>query len=596
MPDGADIQPFLGIGRSHGGRLWYERLAPDARRVALAIAEANGLSELTARVIAARGIALEGAADFLAPSLRSAMPDPSVLQGMDAAAARLADAVERGAKVGIFGDYDVDGACSSALLKRYLAFFGIEAPIHIPDRIGEGYGPNIPAIDALKGEGVSLLVTVDCGTVSHEALGHARDVGLEVLVFDHHLAGEDLPPAVAVVNPNRADDISGLGMLCAAGVTFMVLVATNRELRRRGREAASLPDLMQWLDLVALATVCDVVPLTGLNRAFVARGLELVTRRFNPGIAALSEAGRVSGPASPYHLGFVLGPRINAGGRVGDSGLGARLLSSDDPAETARIAARLDILNRERQALEQAAVAEALEEAEARLQTADSPVIVAASQGWHPGIVGLVAARLKERFHRPAIAIAVDADGMGGTGSGRSIPGVDLGRAIRAAVDAGLLVKGGGHVMAAGLTVEMTRLGAFRDWLAARLAGDVAANNDRRLLVDGVLDAGGATLDAVRELARAEPFGSGNPEPVIVFHGHRLVFADETSQGHIRLRIAGQGAAPLSGIAFRASGTPLGSALLDSRGRPMHFAGTLRIDRWQGRETVSLHVRDAAAV
>ncbi|MCB1474568.1 MAG: single-stranded-DNA-specific exonuclease RecJ [Rhodobiaceae bacterium] len=596
MPDGAEIQPFLGIGRSFGGRLWRERLEPDARRAALAIAEANGLTELTARVLAGRGVRPEDTADFLNPSLRTAMPDPSVLQGMDAAAERLAGAIERGEKVGIFGDYDVDGACSSALLKRYLAIFGMDAPIHIPDRIGEGYGPNTPAIDTLKGEGVSLLVTVDCGTVSHEALGHAAAIGLETLVFDHHLAGEALPPAIAVVNPNRADDISGLGMLCAAGVTFMVLVATNRELRRRGRDSALLPDLMQWLDLVALATVCDVVPLTGLNRAFVARGLEIVTRRINPGIAALSEAGRVSGPASPYHLGFVLGPRINAGGRVGDSALGARLLSSDDPAETGRIAMRLDMLNRERQALEQAAVAEALEEAEGRLAQADAAVLVLASEGWHPGVVGLVAARLKERFHRPAIAIAVDPDGLGGTGSGRSIPGVDLGRAIRAAVDEGLLVKGGGHVMAAGLTVEMARLAAFRDWISARLADDVAANGDRQLLVDGALDAGGATLDAVRELSRAEPFGSGNPEPVIVFPAHRLVFADETPQGHIRLRIAGQGATPLSGIAFRASGTPLGAALLDGRGRAMHFAGTLRIDRWQGRETVSLHVRDAAAV
>ncbi|MGE0846876.1 MAG: single-stranded-DNA-specific exonuclease RecJ [Flavobacteriaceae bacterium] len=583
---------FLDVERSLSGRRWIDRLDDEGRRTAAAIREALGIGELAARVVAGRGIGIDAAADYLNPTLRALMPDPDTLQDMAAASRRIAAAIVARESVAIFGDYDVDGACSSALLARYLSHFGVETRVHIPDRITEGYGPNTPAIDALAAEGAGLLITVDCGSMSHEALAHAAAIGLDSIVIDHHQMGETLPEALAVVNPNRADDVSGLGRLCAAGVVFMVLVAINRVLRAMGEPAGPPPDLMGFLDLVALATVCDVVPLVGLNRAFVARGLDVMARQANLGIAALLRAAGVSGTVSPYHLGFVIGPRINAGGRVGDAALGARLLTIDDGYEAERIAAELDRLNRERQEMERIAVEEAIAEADASFDEATTNVVLTSAPHWHPGIVGLVAARLKERFNRPAVAIAISGDA--GTGSARSIPGVDLGKAVRGGVAAGVLSKGGGHAMAAGLTVSADRLGDLRAWLDEALADEVRANIDRHLSIDGALGAGAATTALVAELSHAEPYGAGNPEPVVVFPSHRLAFADATPQGHIRFRVSGQGDAAVSGIAFRAAGTPLGEALLARRGEAMHFAGALRIDRWQGRENVSLHLRDAA--
>ncbi|MBN9022331.1 MAG: single-stranded-DNA-specific exonuclease RecJ, partial [Rhizobiales bacterium] len=413
---------------------------------------------------------------------------------------------------------------------------------------------------------------------------------------DHHQLGAELPPAVAVVNPNRHDDLSGLGHLAAVGVTFLTLVAVNRVLRARGWFAGRAePELLQWLDLVALGTVCDVVPLVGLNRAFVAKGLLAMGRRANRGLAALSDAARLGGPAAPYHLGFLLGPRINAGGRIGDAALGARLLASDDPAECERLAAELDRLNKERQALETAMLEEAIAEADAEIGAGEGPaVLVTESERWHAGVVGLIASRLKDRFHRPAVAIAMQPNGIG-TGSGRSVAGVDLGHAVRRAVERGILVKGGGHAMAAGLTVERGRLGELRAFLEESLRRAVAGSEEADgLAVDAALSARGASLDLIAMVDRAGPFGSGNAEPVFAFPAHHVTFADATAHGHVRLTLRGTEGTTLKATAFRAVDTELGQGLLAARGRQIHVAGSLSVDSWQGRRQPALRIIDAA--
>ena len=469
-------RPFLGVVRSATGRFWRDRLDDRSSAHALSIVQRHGVPELLARVIAGRGIDIDAVDTFLDPTVKRLLPDPSVLTDMDAAAQRLADAVLRGEKVAIFGDYDVDGATATATLARFLRIAGLDPLIHIPDRIFEGYGPNVEAIRRLAERGATLLVTVDCGTTSMEPLTEATRLGLGVIVIDHHQADEKLPPAI-VVNPNRQDDLSSLGHLAAVGLVFMTLVALNRELRRRNfwNEDRPEPDLLSFLDLVSLGTVADVVPLTGLNRAFVQKGLIAIRRRDHVGLTALMDAARLGEPPEAWHLGFLLGPRINAGGRIGQADLGARLLLEEDATEAARMAMELDRLNRERQTIEQATVAQAEAEALAALGVEEKgAVIITAAEGWHPGVVGLVAARLKERFGRPAFAIALE-PGEYGTGSGRSITGVDLGRAIRAAVASGLLVKGGGHAMAAGVTVRKTALAEFRAFLEDTLAQDVEA-------------------------------------------------------------------------------------------------------------------------
>ena len=587
---------FLGVEGSVTGRRWTERADPVASLAATAMAQRHEIPELVARVLAGRGVAIDDAADFLDPSLRRLMPDPSVLTDMDAAAARIADAVVAGEHVAIFGDYDVDGATSSALLARFLRHQGVETRIYIPDRIFEGYGPNPDAIRTLVEEGADLIVTVDCGSTSHEALGVARDLGRLAVVLDHHQMGAELPPALAVVNPNRQDDLSGLGHLAAVGVTFLAIVATNRELRKRGWYGATRPepDLLQWLDLVALGTVCDVVPLIGLNRAFVTKGLLAVRRRANPGLAALSLAARIDVPVAPYHLGFLLGPRINAGGRIGDAALGARLLSLDDAAEAERIAVELDDLNKQRQAIETSMLEEAVAEAEAEIGAGEGPaVIVTASDRWHPGIVGLIAARLKERFRRPAFAIALQPNGTG-TGSGRSVAGVDLGALVRGAVEAGLLVKGGGHAMAAGLTIEPAKFAEFRAFLETRAAeASRQARQADQLLIDGALTARAATPDFIERVERAGPFGAGHAEPVFALPAHIVNYADTVGNGHVRVTLSG-GDQNLKAIAFRAAETDLGRTLLASRGRPLHVAGSLSIDHWQGRKQASFRILDVA--
>ncbi len=585
---------FLDVSRSVTGRAWIDRLDPATTRVATAISQRSGISEILARIIAARGVSLDEADKYLDPTIRGLMPDPSTLTAMDALAERLAKAIADNEAVALFGDYDVDGACSCALMARYLRHFGIEPQVHIPDRIFEGYGPNVAAMDKLIDSGASLIITLDCGTTSDDPIAHARSRGADVLVIDHHLSDHELPDATALVNPNRADDISGLGYLCAAGVTFMVLVAVNRTLRQRGD--TGLPDLLRLLDLVALATVCDVVPLTGLNRAFVVRGLEVARRGDNKGIAALALAARLSGPINPYHLGFLIGPRINAGGRIGNAALGTELLTLDDEIHAIAIASRLDELNSERQRIEIEAVEEAAAVAEMEIGDGEGPpVLVLASANWHPGVAGLIAARLRERFERPTFAIALGPDGTG-TGSGRSMPGVDLGRAVIEAVELGLIAKGGGHAMAAGVTIKPGQLGPFRSFLAEKLTVDVtAARAATALAVDAALTARGATLDLVHDLEKAGPFGAGNPMPVFAFPAHRARYAQIVGKGgHVSFALTSEDGARLKAIAFRAASTPIGDALLREADTPFHFTGSLSIDHYQGREQVQFRLIDMA--
>jgi single-stranded-DNA-specific exonuclease len=589
---------FLGVERSATGRAWRDRLDDRGSARSLAIAQRHGVPEMLARILAGRNVEVDGVEAYLDPTIKRLMPDPDVIVGMKPATSRIADAVVRGEQVAIFGDYDVDGATSTALLSSFLRIAGVDPLIHIPDRIFEGYGPNIDAIGSLAQRGAKLLVTVDCGTTSMEPLVEAKRLGLDTIVIDHHQADENLPPAVAVVNPNRLDDLSGLGHLAAVGIVFLAVVAVNRELRRRGFWSAARPepDLMGLLDLVALGTIADVVALKGLNRAFVAKGMIAIRRRERIGLTALMDVSRLSGPPEPWHLGFMLGPRINAGGRIGRADLGAQLLLCADATTATALAEKLDHLNRERQAIELAAVAEAEAEALVALGIEEKgAVVVTASPRWHPGVVGLVAARLKERFGRPAFAIALG-PGETGTGSGRSIAGVDLGRAVRHAVATGVLMKGGGHAMAAGVTLKTGALGEFRAFLEQHLGADVeAARRDDALLVDGALTARSATAELLAALAAAGPFGAGNPEPVIALPAHAIAHVEEVGQAHVRARLrAGDGAA-INAIAFRAAGQKLGQALLKNRGRVVHVAGTLSADRWQGSERIQLRMIDVAS-
>src|SRR4051794_19246487 len=485
---------FLGVERSVCGRAWRDRLDERATARALSMTQRHGVSELLGRVLAAREVEVDGVQEFLDPTVKRLMPDPDTLTDMPKAAARIADAIVAAEKIAIFGDYDVDGATSAAVLAKFLRHCGTEPLIHIPDRLFEGYGPNTEAVRALAEKGARLLVTVDCGTTSIEPLACAKQLGLDVVVIDHHLADETLPPADALVNPNRLDDLSGLNYLAAAGVVFMAVVAVNRELRKRGfwSEARAEPDLLDLLDLVALGTIADVVPLKGLNRAFVSKGLLAMRRRESVGLTALIDAARLTAPPEPFHLGFLLGPRINAGGRIGRADLGVRLLLEQDATQAAAMAAELDRLNRERQTIEQQTLAEAEAEAMAALGIEEKgAVVVTAGHGWHPGVVGLVAARLKEHYGRPAFAIALEPGGIG-TGSGRSIQGVDLGAAVRHAVASGLLLKGGGHAMAAGITISPDKLAPFRAYLEQALHGAVEdARREDSLLIDGAVTAGG---------------------------------------------------------------------------------------------------------
>lgn len=559
------------------------------------MAQVHGLPDLVARVLAGRGVMAPEAMRYLAPRIRDLMPDPATVQDMEKAAKRLADAASRREKVAIFGDYDVDGACSAAEVAEFFAAHDTPARIHIPDRLIEGYGPNVDAIRNLAEDGARLLVCVDCGTASHEPLAEARRLGMDVVVLDHHQAPEVLPEVDALVNPNRQDDLSGLGHLCAAGVTFMALVAANREMRNRGGKTL---DLMSMMDLVSLATIADVVPLQGLNRAFVTQGLKIMHSRSRPGLAALFDIARLDRPPEAWHLGFLIGPRINAGGRIGDSALGARLLGLTDGTQAAKIAEQLDTLNKERQAIEQEMLVEAEAQALAAIGIDEerSPVIVTADARWHPGVVGLVAARLKERFRRPAFAIAIGQNGEA-VGSGRSIPGVDLGKAVRAAVDAGILVKGGGHGMAAGITARIERIDDFNRYLDSTLAAAVEASRaGDSIRIDAAMTPASATPALMQSLAAGGPYGQANPEPMVAFPSVRVTDVITVGQGHLKLRLLGGDGARLEAVAFRTAETPFGRQLIDSRGHTIHVCGHLAINHWGGRESVELRLSDAASV
>ncbi|ESX14422.1 MULTISPECIES: single-stranded-DNA-specific exonuclease RecJ [unclassified Mesorhizobium] len=589
-----DKRFFLDVRQSATGVSWEHRLSERQDMTALAIAQGHGVPDIVARVLAGRGVTADQAERFLDPTIRNLLPDPASLTDMGKAATRIAEAVMAKEKVAIFGDYDVDGAASSALLKRFLTHFSVPSEIYIPDRIFEGYGPNPEAMRELVSRGATLIVTVDCGTNSAVSIDAVKAAGADVVVLDHHQVGGPLPEATAVVNPNREDDLSGQGHLCAAGVVFLTLVQTARVLRSRLPDAAP-PDLLSLLDLAALATVCDVVPLIGVNRAFVVKGLQMARQQKNEGLAALARVSRIGEPISTFHLAYLIGPRINAGGRIGDAALGSRLLATDDPVEAGTIAETLDRLNQERQQMELEMLAAARAEADAELAGGNGPaIIVTASTNWHPGIVGLIASRLKDHARRPAFAIAFNANGIG-TGSGRSVSGFDLGRLVRAAADAGLIVKGGGHGMAAGITVERAKLGELRAFFEERAAAEVFRLQDEEsLAVDGALAAEGATIALLDALEKAGPFGAGHVAPVFALPRHRLADARAVGTNHIRADLQSESGGRIQGIAFRSVDTALGEFLFKNRGNTIHVAGSLSGNYWNGNRTVQFRITDAA--
>src|SRR6516162_10175483 len=587
-------EAFLGVERSLLGRRWRARGGDD--REGLAIAQRLALPEIVGRLLAARGVGAEAAESFLNPTLRELLPDPSRFRDMDKAAARLARAVRDGEAIAVFGDYDVDGATSAALLARFFAAAGHPIRIYIPDRMKEGYGPNLPALLALKEQGVRIVITVDCGITAFEPLAAAEAAGLEVIVVDHHVAEPRLPAALAVINPNRLDEAKGHGQLAAVGVAFLLVVAVNRALRQAGwyGEARAEPDLKRWLDLVALGTICDVVPLTGLNRALVAQGLKVMARRGNPGLVALADVARLAEPPGCYHAGFLLGPRVNAGGRVGEAGLGARLLTTEDEIEARELALRLDGYNSERRQIEEQVQLAAIAQVEARLAPG---LVFAAAPGWHAGVIGIVASRLKELYGRPACGVALDGEGeaMIGKGSGRSVAGIDLGSAVIAARQARLLINGGGHPMAAGFTVAGSRLEALREFLAERLGAGLNGEPPRQVLeLDGALLPGAATAELLMLLERLAPYGSGNAEPRFALPSLRVLQAEPLGEAHIRCTLAGSDGSRLRAVAFRSLATELGRALLTPAGPALHLAGHFRINRWQGRAEVQLLIEDGA--
>ncbi len=581
-----DRPPFLGVSTSLTGRRWLGP-TPEDDRSAEAIAQSTALPLPLSRVLARRGVIPTDAATFLAPTLRELLPDPRGLRDMEKAAARFVKSVKSRQRIAIFADYDVDGGASAALLICWLRDMGQQATLYIPDRIDEGYGPNEPAMADLAARH-DLIVCVDCGTLSHDAIGAAK--GADVIVLDHHLGGETLPPAFAVVNPNRQDETGDLGHLCAAGVVFLTLVEVNRQLRDANEKT---PDLMSLLDLVALATVADVAPLVGVNRAFVRQGLAVMARRDRIGLTALADVAGMDATPNTYHLGFLLGPRVNAGGRIGKADLGARLLACTDPHEARAMAARLDDLNRERREIETDVRALALQQATAR--GLDGPLVWAAGDGWHPGVVGIVAARLKEATNRPAVVIGLD-DGIG-KGSGRSVSGIDLGAAIHRVAAEGLLIKGGGHKMAAGLTVAQDQLEAamarLGDLLAKQGAGDIGPAD---LRLDGVLMPGAATVDLVEQLETAGPYGAGASAPRFAFPDVQILFAKSIGTNHLKLTFGDGLGARIDAIAFGAADELWGQALIVHGGARFHLAGRLDLNVWQGRQSVQLRLDDAAPV
>lgn len=599
MADGGVVPEFgptfLGVSRSLSGRAWRQR--PAEAGVIRSHMQALGLGEPLARALAARGVRADQGADFLTPTLKALFPDPSSFMDMDAAAEAILDALQAQASIHVFADYDVDGASSAALLVRWFRAMGAALPIYVPDRITEGYGPSARAFDTLKACGADLVITVDCGAAANEAVAHAADIGLKVVVIDHHMMREHPPVCAAVVNPNRPGCNSGQGNLAAAGVVFVLLAALNREARRRGMFAeAKEPDIRQWLDLAAMGAICDVTGLTGFNRALTSLGLRRMSEWGNPGLRALlAAAGAEPGPAKSNHAGFILGPRINAGGRIGKSDLGARLLSTDDPAEAAALAQELDALNIARREVERQVTEQATRMVEATGAHADgSAVVVIEGDEWHPGVVGIVAGRLRERWRKPVVVIGVDAVNGVGKGSGRSQPGMNLGRAVQAAWETGVLLAGGGHAMAAGLTVRVEDIGRLRDFLNERMAGEQAAADALdHVEIDALIDPGAATRALFEQFEQLAPFGPANPEPLFALEHVQARDAVAMNGGHVRCRLVGADGASVKAIAWRCADLPAGQALLAGQGG-LSVVGRLKADDWNGRKGVQFEIEDVA--
>jgi single-stranded-DNA-specific exonuclease len=595
MADGGVDLGFLAVTRSLSGRRWRQRAhdAEAARRLQLA----HGLSEPLARALAGRGVGEATCADFLNPTLKALFPDPSSFADMDRAAEILVDALIERRRVVVFADYDVDGASSAALIVRWFRAMGLELSIYVPDRMTEGYGPSPAAFRHLKASGADLVVTVDCGAAAHDALACAAEIGLPVVVIDHHLmrAGE-VPAVAALVNPNRPDCASGQGHLAAAGVAFVLLAALNREARRRGLFGAERgePDLRAWLDLAAMGAVCDVTQLIGFNRALAAQGLKVMSGWKNPGLSALKALAKANGAASVFHVGFLLGPRINAGGRIGRSDLGARLLSTDDADEALALAEELDALNANRKQVEAEVQEAAVRHIERESNQADAACLVVADDGWHPGVIGIVAGRLRERYRKPVVVIGVDRAANVGKGSGRSQPGVNLGRAVQAAYEEGLLLSGGGHAMAAGLSVRPDAIPELRAFLCERMASEAAvAAAEDGLDIDALVTTRGADRGLWSDFQRLAPFGPGNPEPMFAAADVRVERPMALRGGHVRVTLTDGSGGRLKAVAWRCEDTAAGARLMQEGGA-VHVAGRLKADDWNGREGVELEIEDVA--
>ncbi len=583
---------LLGINSSIRKQKWVLRTDDESKISAFT---KQGLSNVTAQILAGRDINPDEARLFLNPTLRQYLPNPSILKDMDKAAIRIVDAVETGEAITIFADYDVDGGTSAAQLIRWGRAMGAKFGLYIPDRIKEGYGPSIQAFEELKKSGTDLVITVDCGASADEALAAAENIKLPIIVIDHHMMSGGMPPAYALVNPNRPDDKSGLGDLAAAGVTFMLLVALNREAKRRG--LSGTPDLLTLLDLTALGTICDVVSLTGLNRAFVAQGLKVLSNKPNLGLEALAEVAGISPPYTTYHCGFILGPRINAGGRIGQADAGARMLSSDEVDEVKRIACELDNINKERRQLQDQILQEALEQVEKLpgIHSANGPqVICIAMQGWHAGIIGIVAGRLKDKFNRPALVIGIDAQGVG-KGSGRSMGGVDLGAAIIAAREHGILEAGGGHAMAAGLTVSEDKIQKFQIFIEDYLRENVIeARKNASLKIDALLSPSAVGHSLITEIELVGPYGAKMPEPLFAFADMRVTYAQRLNGGHVRCAFEDNAGARIAGIAFGAEENGLAEILLAPNPPKIHIAARLKENTWKGRTKIDVQISDLA--
>lgn len=595
MADGALARDFLGVSRSLSGRAWRQR--PADASVVRAHMQGHGLSEPLARALASRGVLAHQGDDFLSPTLRALFPDPSSFMDMDAAAEAILDALTAGDSIHVFADYDVDGASSAALLVRWFRSLGYDLPIYVPDRLTEGYGPSAKAFDTLRAAGAQLVITVDCGAAANEAVAHASAIGLKVVVIDHHMMREEPPACAAVVNPNRPGCNSGQVNLAAAGVVLVLLAALNRAGRARGLFAdRTEPDIRQWLDLAALGAICDVTALTGFNRALASLGLGVMSAWSNPGLKALlAVANAEPGAAKVNHAGFILGPRINAGGRIGRSDLGARLLSTDDPAEAMALAEELDALNIARREVERGVAEAAIRSVEERGTHDDgSPLVVIAGADWHPGVVGVVAGRLRERWRKPVIVIGLDPVTGIGKGSGRSQAGMNLGRAVQAAWEAGHLLAGGGHAMAAGLTVKGDQIDRLRGFLADRLRAEQGPALALDLVeIDVLLEPAAANRDLFEAFERLAPFGPGNPEPLFALSGVQVRDPMQMTGGHVRCRLTSADGASLKAIAWRCADLPSGKALLSGQGG-LDVVGRLKSDDWNGRRGVQLEIEDIA--